>query len=44
VVEREGGSRTFTHPVQGPLAYEQVAFNLANRPEFKLVILVPSAG
>jgi len=43
VVEREGGLRTFTHPTEGALAYEQVAFNLASRPEFKLVILVQSA-
>jgi len=43
VVEREGGARTFLHPARGPLAYEQVAFNLASRPEFKLVILVPRA-
>ena len=43
VVEREGGLRTFTHPTRGRLAYEQVAFNLSSRPEFKLVILVEVA-
>ena len=43
VNEREGGLRTFAHPVHGALAYEQVAFNLASRPEFKLVILVQPA-
>jgi transcriptional regulator with XRE-family HTH domain len=40
VIEREGGVHTFTHPTQGPLKFEQVAFNLSSRPEFKLVILV----
>ena len=40
VVEREGGLRTFAHPALGPLKFEQLAFNLSSRPEFKLVILV----
>jgi hypothetical protein len=40
VVGREGGLRTFSHPVQGLLCFEQVAFNLSSRPEFKLMILV----
>jgi hypothetical protein len=40
VVGREGGIRTFTHPVQGLLCFEQVTFNLSSRPEFKLVMLV----
>ena len=43
VVEREGGLRTFSHPKLGPLRFEQVAFNLSSRPEFKLVILVEAA-
>jgi len=44
VVEREGGLRIFDHPTLGPLQFEQVAFNLASRPEFKLVILVEIQG
>ncbi len=43
VVGREGGMRAFNHPAMGPLAFEQVAFNLSSRPEFKLVILVEPA-
>jgi transcriptional regulator with XRE-family HTH domain len=40
VIGREGGIRTFSHPVLGLLCLEQITFNLANRPEFKLVVLV----
>lgn len=40
VVGREGGERRFAHPEDGLLRYRQIAFNLANRPEFKLVMLV----
>ena len=40
VVDRTGGERTFDHPRKGRLHYEQVAFALANRPDFKLVMLV----
>jgi transcriptional regulator with XRE-family HTH domain len=40
VLGREGGLRQFNHPKDGPLAYEQVAFALAGRPEFKLVMLL----
>lgn len=40
VVDRTGGERTFDHPRKGRLRYEQVAFALANRPDFKLVMLV----
>jgi len=40
VVGREGGIRTFSHPAQGLLCFEQVAFNLSSRPEFKLMILI----
>jgi hypothetical protein len=38
---REGGLRQFNHPRQGLLAYEQVSFALAGRPDFKLVMLMP---
>ncbi len=41
VVDRTGGERIFDHPRQGRLHYEQIAFALANRPDFKLVMLVP---
>lgn len=44
VVDREGGERTFDHPRQGRLFYEQVAFAVANRPDFKLVMLVKQAA
>lgn len=41
VVERRGGERGFDHPRRGRLVYEQVAFSLANRPDLKMVILMP---
>jgi transcriptional regulator with XRE-family HTH domain len=44
VMDRTGGERTFDHPRQGRLFYEQVAFAVANRPDFKLVMLVKQAG
>jgi transcriptional regulator with XRE-family HTH domain len=40
VLEREGGERTFNHPIDGFLRYEQVSFNLANYPDLKLTMLV----
>jgi transcriptional regulator with XRE-family HTH domain len=40
VVDRTGGERTFDHPREGRLRYEQISFALANRPDFKLVMLV----
>ncbi len=43
VTGREGGLRSFTHPHLGKLCYEQIAFNLSSRPEFKLVMLVETA-
>lgn len=39
VIDREGGERTFNHPVEGFLCYEQVTFVLARHAEIKLVIL-----
>lgn len=41
VVEKEGGERRFNHPTLGPLAYRQVNLRVANRPELKLVMLLP---
>lgn len=43
VVDRTGGERIFDHPRKGRLSYQQIAFALANRPDFKLVMLVPEA-
>ena len=40
VLEREGRERTFNHPLDGFLRYEQVTFNLASRPGVKLTVLV----
>jgi transcriptional regulator with XRE-family HTH domain len=40
VTEREGGERTFNHPADGLLRYEQTTFLLAPHPEVKLVVLV----
>ena len=40
VLGREGGERTFKHPTLGLLTYQQITFNLANGPDFKLTILV----
>jgi transcriptional regulator with XRE-family HTH domain len=40
VTEREGGERTFTHPIEGFLRFQQTTFLLAPHPEVKLVVLV----
>jgi hypothetical protein len=42
VLGREGGERTFDHPVKGFLRYEQVTFALAGHPDLKLTILIQS--
>jgi transcriptional regulator with XRE-family HTH domain len=42
VLGREGGLRTFNHPRDGFLRYEQTSFNLASQPELKLTVLMPS--
>lgn len=42
VIGREGGERTFHHPRDGFLRYEQASFDLAGRPDLKLTILVPA--
>jgi len=42
VLGREGGERTFNHPTDGFLRYEQVTFNLASEPDVKLTMLMPS--
>src|SRR5690242_8217142 len=43
VLGREGGLRQFNHPRDGLLVYEQIAFALAGRPEFTLVMLLDRA-
>lgn len=40
VLDREGGARSFDHPTDGFLQYEQVTFDLAGRPDLKLTMLV----
>jgi len=44
VEERAGGERSFDHPRKGRLRYEQIAFTLASRSDFKLVILTPRSN
>jgi transcriptional regulator with XRE-family HTH domain len=39
VIDREGGERTFNHPLDGFLRFQQVTFVLARHAEIKLVIL-----
>jgi transcriptional regulator with XRE-family HTH domain len=41
VLGREGGERTFEHPLDGFLRFEQVTFALSGGPDFKLTMLVP---
>lgn len=41
VVSREGGLRRFDHPQDGALAFEQLTFLPADRPDCKLVLLAP---
>jgi transcriptional regulator with XRE-family HTH domain len=41
VLGREGGERTFNHPIDGFLRFEQVTFELAEHPDVKLTVLVP---
>lgn len=40
VLEREGGTRTFNHPRDGVLLYEQITLNPAGCPGYKLVMLL----
>lgn len=41
VAAREGGTRTFVHPEDGPLRFTQHTLAAAERPDHKLVALVP---
>ncbi|MEZ5655149.1 MAG: helix-turn-helix transcriptional regulator [Sphingobium sp.] len=38
---REGGARTFLHPDDGPVRYNQHTFAPMERPDYKLVTLIP---
>ena len=40
VLAREGGERTFKHPSEGLLHYQQVSLSLAGWPEFRLTMLL----
>lgn len=42
VLSREGGLRSFQHPKRGCCTYEQYTLRVAQRPELKLTILLPS--
>ena len=42
VLGRDGGQRTFRHPLDGLLTYEQVTFVPAGHPDLKLTMLVVS--
>jgi transcriptional regulator with XRE-family HTH domain len=44
VLGREGGERTFNHPTDGFLRYEQITFNLAGSADLKLTMLVKPTG
>jgi transcriptional regulator with XRE-family HTH domain len=41
VLDREGGERTFRHPVDGRLRYQQTTLLLARHQDIKLVVLTP---
>ena len=41
VLAREGGARSFNHPRDGFLRFEQITFDLAGRPDLKLTMLMP---
>lgn len=44
VTAREGGVRTFEHPLDGLLRYDQISLTVAAQPDWKLVLLAPSAA
>ncbi len=44
VLAREGGERWFDHPIDGALKFEQMSFTNADRPDLKLVLLMPLSG
>jgi len=44
VLGREGGERTFNHPRDGFLRFEQMTFELSGHSDVKLTILVPATS
>jgi hypothetical protein len=42
VLKREGGARTFNHSSDGFLRYQQVSLTIANWPDFRLTMLLPT--
>jgi len=42
VLEREGGLRSFHHPADGLLRFTQHTFTSSERPDHKLVLLIPA--
>jgi transcriptional regulator with XRE-family HTH domain len=43
VVTRDGGTRTFMHPVAGLLVFEQMTLQLQGRPDLKLTMLLDAS-
>ncbi|MCW5736069.1 MAG: helix-turn-helix domain-containing protein [Enhydrobacter sp.] len=44
VLAREGGERTFRHPVDGVLHYRQVSMSFAGWPDYRLTMLLAMPG
>jgi len=44
VLKAEGGERTFSHPRDGFLRYQQVSLTLTGWPDFRLTMLLPDLG
>ncbi|MGJ7914067.1 hypothetical protein ACI48D_01120 [Massilia sp. LXY-6] len=44
VMTREGGVRTFSHPVAGQLMFEQMALQLQGHPDLKPTVLLPTTS
>jgi hypothetical protein len=42
VLKREGGERTFNHPCDGFLRYQQISLTIANWPDYRLTMLLPT--
>jgi transcriptional regulator with XRE-family HTH domain len=44
VLAREGGERTFNHPLDGVLHYQQISMSCSGWPDFRLTMLLPMPG
>jgi transcriptional regulator with XRE-family HTH domain len=44
VLAREGGERTFNHPLDGVLHYQQVSMSCSGWPDFRMTMLLPTPG